>query len=195
MVNRPPPGSMPGMVPPDVASMMEAGFAQQAQQQKTSITQAPAQSGQTLGQQTGMTPSQQGFQPQHTPRDLGSPTEELKMAASDVAESLVSIPQSILEMLGLGRPPKDPEEQSKLQQFHQGWQRLTADQQAVANQRIQAEKQRKEAENEMAKQKKEQQAQQKAQQSQSFVPQGKLSGQAALDKMQQDRKGMGGASG
>lgn len=199
MINRPPPGSVPGMVPPDVASMMEAGFAQQAQQQKTHISQAPSNSGagfgQSAGQQTGMPPSQQGFQPQHTPREMTSPVDEAKMAVSDVKEGVLSIPQSLLDMLGLGRPPKDPEEQAKLQQFHQGWQRLTAEEQQVSAERIQAEKQRKEAEEEMEKQKTAQEEQMKSQQDQNFIPHGKVSGQAALDKMQQDRKGMGGASG
>lgn len=201
MVNRPPPGSMPGMIPPDVASMMEAGFAQQAQQQKTHITQAPSSSGPSLGQQLGMqqggasSPATQGFQTQHAPREMGSPVDEVKMAGSDIVESLMSIPQSVLDMLGLGRPPKTPEEQSKLQQFHQNWKQLDAEQQQVAQQRIQAEQQRKEAEEEMERQKKEQEEQMKAQQNENFIPQGKVSGQAALDKMQQDRKGMGGASG
>lgn len=203
MINRPPPGSMPGMIPPDVASMMEAGFAQQAQQQKTNIAQAPQMQGQSLAQQAGLTPSQQGlggvagqgFQHQHAPREMGTPIEELQMAGSDFVEGLLSIPQAIMDMLGLGRQPKDPEEQSKLKQFHSSWNQLDAEQQQVARHRIEAEKQRKEAEAEMERQKKEQEAQLKAQQNQNFIPNGKVSGQAALDKMQQDRKGMGGASG
>jgi hypothetical protein len=198
MINRPPPGSIP-MTPPDVTSMMEQGFAQQAQQQKTHITQAPNVSGQgtvqQIGQQMGMPPSQPGFQHQHKPRELGTPVEELQMAGQDIVEGLQSIPQSFLDLLGLKRPPKTPEEQAQLQQFHQRWQSLDAEQQQVAKQRIEAEKQRKEAEEEMERQKKAQEAEMKKQQAQNFIPQGKVSGQAALQKMQQDRKGMGGASG
>lgn len=198
-----PPGSMPGMVPPDVKSMMEQGFAQQAVKQKTNIAQAPSSSGPGVAAQAGLTASQankpgapQGFQHQHTPRGMGTPTEEAKMAVSDVAEGLMSIPQSFLNMMGLGRMPKTPEEKAQLQQFKQGWDQLTAGQQEASQQRIQAEKQRWDTMLEMEKQEKLQKKKMEEQQNQqNFIPHGKVSGQAALQKMQQDRKGMGGASG
>ncbi len=198
-----PPGSMPGMVPPDVKSMMEQGFAQQAVKQKTNITQAPSSSGPGVAAQAGLTASQankpgapQGFQHQHTPRGMGTPTEEAKMAVSDVAEGLLSIPQSILDMLGLGRPAKDPQEQAELKTFHERHKALDDQQKRVFDQRMEAEKQKKEADEEMKKQKELQKKKMEEQQnSQNFIPHGKVSGQAALQKMQQDRKGMGGASG
>lgn len=200
---KPPPGSVPGMVPPDVSSMMAEGMMQKAQQQKTNIQQAAQQSSPSLAQQTGLSPFQgqsgqqgnQGFQHQHKPRDLGSFTDEAKMAVSDIAEGVMSIPQAFLDMLGLKRPPKTPEEQAKLQQFHQRYQQQTQEVQQITNQRVQAETQRKKAEEEQKEMMKKQQEEQKKAESQSFIPHGKVSGQAALDKMQQDRKGMGGASG
>lgn len=187
MINRPPPGSIPGQVPPDVASMMEAGFAQQAQQQKTNITQAPQ-----LGNSQQ---ASQPFQPQQTPRDVGTFTEEAQAAVTDVAEGMQNLVfDTVKDILGLKREPKDPEEQAKLKEFHQGWQQLTAEQQQVAKQRLQAEQQRKQMMQEEEEMRKQQEKQMK-EQNELKVPMGKVSGQAALDKMQQDRKGMGGASG
>jgi uncharacterized protein with von Willebrand factor type A (vWA) domain len=193
MPQRPPPGSMPGMVPPDVASMMEQGFAQQAQQQKTSIQQAPQ-----LGSNANPLQQQpaQPFQHQQSPREVGTLTEEAKMVVTDVAEGVRDAAVDMVkDILGLRREPKSQEEVAKMQQFHQSWKNLDAQQQQAAQNRLRAEQQRKEMQAEMDKQKKEQEAAAKAQQDQNFVPHGKVSGQAALDKMQQDRKGMGGASG
>jgi len=170
--------------------MMEQGFAQQAQQQKTQIQQAPQ-----LGSQQDPTQTQQQFQHQHKPRDVGSMTEEAQMAVKDVADALVNLPTDMIKnTLGLKRDPKDPEEMAKLRQFHQGWTQLDAQQQAVAQQRLQSEAQRKEMMTQEDEAKKEQEKQMKQEQSFS-MPHGKVTGQAALDKMNNDRKGMGGASG
>lgn len=193
----PPPGSMP--MSPDVSSMMQSGMAQKlagntgggqpSAQQMQSMQQA-------MGGKAGVSGSQ--FQPQQTPRPLGTVQEEAQRAVTDVAEGIVNVPKEIvndiLTMLGLGRLPKTPDEQSQIQQFHQNWQRLDAEQQQVANMRIQEEMQRKE----MIRQEDEMKAAQQKQAEQQDglnMPGGKRTGQGALDKMQQDRKSMGGASG
>jgi hypothetical protein len=187
MIPKPPPGSIPGQVPSDVASMMEAGFAQSAQQQKTNIQYAPQSSNQQQGSQS--------FQHQQTPRDVGTLTEEATAVVTDVAEGVKNLVfDSVKDILGLKREPKTPEEQAKLQHFHQGWQRLSAEEQLVAQQRLQAEQQRKEMMAQEEEMKKQQEAEMKKQ-NEFVVPMGKVSGQAAVDKMNQDRKGMGGASG
>ncbi len=179
----PPPGAMPSMMPsPDVASMMQQGMAQKMSGGN------PAQAQQMMGAMGGQgAPGTSGFQHQHTPREVTDFSDELKRAGQDLFESFKGI-------LGLERPPKSPDEVAELQQFHQKWQGLSAEQQSVAQERIQAEMQRKE----MMRQEDEMKAQQEAQeeqQNQLVTPHGKVTGQGALDKLQQDRKGMGGASG
>lgn len=194
---KPPPGSIPGQIPSDVMSMMEEGMMQKAQGQKTAVPTAIQQStsGSAQSPTNLVSTSQANFQHQQTPRDVGSFTDEAKAAVTDVAEGLFNFPLDILKnILGLNRDPKTPEEKAKLQQFHQGWQQLSQEQQQVAQQRLQAEAQRKEMMQQQEEAKKQQEEEMKKQQS-IDVPHGKVSGQAALDKMQQDRKGMGGASG
>lgn len=190
MPNKPPPGSVPGQAPPDIGSMMEAGMMQQAQAQHTNVPVVPEPS--EAGQ-----PQQTSFQHQQQPRDVGTLGEETKMMASDVVEGLKNLPFDIIrDILGLKREPKTPEELAQLQSFHQNYQNLDEQQQQVARQRLQAEAERKQLEEEekLARKRQEEEAKKQADQ-QNFIPQGKVSGQAALDKMQQDRKGMGGASG
>lgn len=130
--------------------------------------------------------AQMGGQQQQQARPVGTIKEEAVMMVTDIFEAFK-------DALGLKRPPKTPEEQAKLQQFHQKWQGLDMEQQQVAQMRIQQEMQRKQ----MQEQEDAMRAQQEAQSKQQgfSMPGGKVSGQGALDKMQQDRKGMGGASG
>lgn len=159
------------------ALMAEQGLAQ-SQSGKASSSSAPVQ-------------------PSTPPREVGTITEEAQRMVMDAAEGIGNIPQemmqSVLDMLGLARPPKDPEEQAKLQQFFQNFQRLDAEQQQAFQMRMQQEAQRKE----MLHQEEEMKAAQEkqAQEQGLSVPGGKVSGQGALDAMNQQRKGMGGASG
>ena len=171
----------------DVMEMMEQGAMQQAQGQKTNVP--------TATQPADPKQSSQPFQHQQKPRDVGTFQEEAKQAVADIAEGLRNLPFDIIkDILGLNREPKTPEEMAKLQQFHQGWQQLSSEQQQVAGQRLQAEEQRQEMFAQMEEEKKQQEDEAKKQ-NDLVVPQGKVSGQAAMQKMQQDRKGMGGASG
>lgn len=185
------------MPSPDVASMMQQGMMQKAQGQKANIQYAPNVANNALAQQMGMQGQngQQpggdaGFQHQQAPREMGTIQEEALMAVQDIGKGLLEV----INILGLGRAPKDPQEQAKLQQFHQRWQQLSQEEQQVAQQRLQANQQRKEVFEQEAQAKKQQEEEMKKKQ-QLEIPQGKVSGQAALDKMNKDRKGMGGASG
>lgn len=148
--------------------------------------------------QSGKAPSSSApGQPSTPPREVGTITEEAQRMVTDVAEGIGNIPQEmiqgVLDMLGLARPPKNPEEQAKLQQFFQNYQRLDAEQQQAFQMRMQQEAQRKE----MIRQEEEAKAAQREQaEAQGMsVPGGKVPGQGALDAMNQQRKGMGGASG
>ena len=162
----PPPGSVPGMMPLPEEALM----------------------GHVMNQKSNSSTSQQSnFQHQQTPREVSTVADEVARMGQDLFAAFK-------DLLGLGRPPKTQEELAQLQQFHQTWEGLTAEQQAAAQERIQKELERTELvkqEDEMKKA----QAEQEAQQDELVIPQGKVSGDAALQKMQQDRKGMGGVSG
>lgn len=166
----PPPGSLGGAPSPDQQ--------QQLQQMMGQSTTVPSVSPSTAA-----------------PRELGTPVEEAKRAVQDVAEGITQLPQEflngILASIGIQRAPQTPEEQAKLQQFHHNLQRLDAEQLQAFQMRMQQEEQRKE----MLRQQDEMKAQQEQQAQGVSVPGGKRTGQGALDKLQQDRKGMGGASG
>lgn len=171
-----PPGSMPSMPPSaDIGQMMMESMAKKSGKQGQQQLQQQAM--QQMSGQTG-----QAQQPK--PRPVGTPMEELKMAVGDIFEQFKFL-------LGLQRPPKTPEEEAQLQQFHQNWQRLDAEQQQVAQMRLQEEMQRKQMMEQEERMKKAQEEQMKQQQDLQ-IPQGKVSGQAAVDKMNQQRKGLGG---
>lgn len=176
----PPPGAAPQSLSPDQM--------QQMQQTMTGKTQ----SGGAAGSQTSST-----AQPPKPPREMGSLTDEAQRAVQDVSQGILHLPlellHGVMQMLGLQREPKTPEEQQRLQQFHQNMQRLNAEQMQAFQVRMQQEQQRKE----MMRQEEEMRAAQRQQaESQGMsVPGGKVSGQGALDAMNQQRKGMGGASG
>lgn len=140
-------------------------------------------------------PNEQTFQHQQQPREVGTPAQEVQRVVNDVKDQLGQLPMEMIkDVLGIHRDPKSPEEVAKVRRFHQTWQQLDVDQQAVAKQRLHAEAERKRIIQEKIELKKEQEIK-TVQQKQFTIPQGKVSGQAALDKMQKDRKGMGGASG
>lgn len=167
----PPPGSMPSM------SLNEDAMEAMGNQMSQASGQLPVNSGQQAQQPTA----------QQQPRDVLSVQQEVVRMGTDLFEAFK-------DSLGLGRPPKTQEELAQLQQFHQSWQSLDAQQQQAAQMRLQQEMQRKQMMEQEEEMKKAEEAK-KQQEEQVVIPQGKRSGQAALDKMMQDRKGMGGASG
>lgn len=174
--HQPPPGAMPS---PDVASMMQQAMSQKSQQSgSSSMGQAPAGAGTQSGQPTT-------FQHQHEPRAVGSFSDEAERAIMDIYHQFK-------DLLGLRRPPKSPEEKAQLQQFHHKYQSLDAEQQQAFQLRMQQEQQRKEIIRQEEEAKAAQKAQAEAQSQELNMPGGKVSGQAAMDKMQRDRKGLGG---
>ncbi len=195
-----PPGSMSSQLgSPDVSSMM-----QQAMAQKGSSGQASSGSGgqmpsmnnkqaQQMMKQMGGKGAGQGqvAGAQQQARSVGSPLEEAKRMVTDVPKEITD---NVTTILGLGKANIDPEKAAKMKQFHGKWQQLTQQEQMAAQERIQKEQARKqqmEQEEQMKKQKEMQEKQNKSLQ----MPTGKQSGQKAVQKMQDDRQRMGGASG
>ena len=194
---KPSPRAMPSLGQPDVSSMMQqlgqgakgkgqsgmpGGTAQQLQQLSTT-----GQSGAQQGQQSTQ------FQPQQKPRAVGTFGEEVQRMGADVVQTIY---RNFKDILGLTRPPKTPEEAAKLKQFHQGWQRLTQAEQQEAQKRLQREHQRRQMQEQEEMAKKQKAAQEKAQRDSQISAPGKKSGRArATQKLQDDRKRMGGASG
>lgn len=177
----PPPGSMPpGFASPDMQSMM----GQMGKGQK------PGQGTSPFG---GMTP---GSGQQKAPRPVGTPVQEAKYMAEDVAKGLLSVLPDFMQDILHTRPTDTPEQAAKKRQMLQRYNQLTQEQQQFVQQQYQkqAEEKKKREEEEM---KKKQEAEQKAAQDELPVPQGKKTGEGmpgasnkkrAITKLQNDRK-------
>jgi hypothetical protein len=177
---------------PDVSSMMDQMNAMQGGPAGQSGSTSPL--GQTGSGQLGNSLASQmpGQQSQKPARPLGTPVQEAKYLAEDVAQGVLSLmPDFMQNMLGL-KPTDTPEEAAKKKQVLQRYQQLNAEQQQYVQQQYQkrAEEQRKQEEETI---RKKQEEQQKAAQSNTVAPQGKQTGagaQGAVKKLQDDRQKM-----
>jgi hypothetical protein len=136
------------------------------------------------------------------PREIGSITEELvNRPAQDIFKGLKSI-FDLNSLLGLPQAEDDPQTKARKQQMLQRYNKLSDEQQAVARQKYQESMQKKQAEEQEKQAKKQQEEQQKSQT--INVPSGTKKGpegpggskkQKAVNKLQQDRKTLGGPKG
>lgn len=185
---------------------LEENAFQQAMGQKALGQQATAASQSTTGgsalqpgQLPGQLPGQQpGAQPPQ-PREVSTiPDELVKRPAKDIVQGLKSI-FDINTLLGIDPTKDDPQTQARKKQQLQRWQSLNQEQQQYAQQLFQ-EKMKKKQQAEQEEQMKKQQEQQR--QAQSFempsspkkgpVGPGGSGKKAAVTKLEQDRKTLGG---
>lgn len=156
--SRPPGGGGMPQLSPDMASMMSQF--------------APGQKNQQ-GQAAGSTAANT-TQPQKPARPIGSPLQEAKYFAQDVATGLTDVlPDAVQEVLGMQL--NDPQQQARRKQMLEKYNQLTDQDKAYADRLLAQEKQKKEQE-EIARQQREKQKAQEKQQSAPTVPAGKKSG-------------------
>lgn len=199
---------MPGAKPAVRPRLSGAGFNQgfgevNEHMDQQAVQQSVQQKG--LGQQSaqqGTPPAQQPLaqqQPQ-TPREV-TPRQELKWFGQDIAKGLLSF-FDLNAVLQIDPVQEDPQKKAKKQQLHQRYQRLTQEEQQYVQQKYKAEMEKKQQE-EQEKQLQEQQKQQQEAQN-LVVPSSPKKGpvgpggsgkQRAVNKLQQDRKSLGGPSG
>jgi hypothetical protein len=183
-------------------SAMQAAMQQKAlaQQTTTATPTPPAGAGGIPGAPATMPGAAPGPGPGQ-PREVGSLAEELvTRPLQDVGKELKSF-VDINNLLGIDPVKDDPQTQAHKKRLHQGWNKLTQEDQAYVQQKFQQETKIKQQEKE-AEQLKEQQ---KAQQSQDLViPTGVKKGaegpggskkKQATQRLQQDRKTLGGPKG
>jgi predicted RND superfamily exporter protein len=186
----------------DEAALKAASQQKQLSQQQSSTQNASGKSGTNpLAQHTdALSQKSEGqgtFQPQK-PRGVGTLTQELvKRPAQDIVKGLKSI-FDIKALLGINTADT-PEEQAKKQQLHQRFQKLTDEQQQVAQKNYQEEMQKKKLEMEEEEKKKQAEAEQNAQalappSAPKKGPVGPASGQSKKQKsqtqLQQSRQGL-----
>ena len=183
----PPPGAMPsGMGSPDISSLMED--ATNGAQQTTSQSAASASS-------SVVSPPGHGAS-QKTARPIGSPTQEAKYLANDVAGGLFDLLPPVIKNLVSPNPTDSPEESMKKKQMFQRYTQLNSEQQAYVSKKLQAEQVEKQKQHEEEMRQKQLAAQQS---SELPVPEGKKTGEAAMgggksnksqtiSKLQNDRK-------
>lgn len=181
----------------DEAAMQAASKQKQLTQQQSSTQQASGKSGtnpllspQSATGQKNQTPDGGGkgtFQPEK-PREVGNLGDELiKRPLADIKKGLASF-FDLNALLGIN-PGDTPEEQAHKKSMHQRFQKLTEEQQQVAQKKYQAEMQKKKMEQEEAEQKRQEE---EAKQSQPIAapsstkkgPVGPASGQSKKQKTQ-----------
>jgi hypothetical protein len=189
--NGPPPGSMPpGFSSPDMQSMM----GDMTGNQKT------GKSGQSGSSPIPFPGTQAGQQ--KSPRPIGTPLEEAKYMAEDVAQGLLSLLPDFMQSILHTKSTDTPEEAAKKRQMLQRYNQLNAEEQQYVQKQYQkkAEEQKKKEEEEV---KKKQEEEQKAAENELPMPQGKQTGEGvpgaskknnALTKMQNDRKKLSNAA-
>lgn len=152
------------------------------------VGQAQASAGQlqSLQQQAGLSSGDQ-------PREVGTVGEELvKRPLNDIAKGIRSI-FSIDNLLGNESSQPDPEKQAKKKMIHQRFNQLSAEEQAVARERFQAEIERKQRMAEEDEMRKQQEAQQKTVQMPASPQKGPGGSkkQQAMQQLQDDRTKIG----
>ena len=195
---RPMGGFNPGMGAPsehlDEGAMKAAGQQKQLTQQQSSTQPASGKSG------TNPLPTQQpdAPTPADKPREVSSLGEELvKRPLQDIKKGLASI-FSVKDLLGINTDDT-PEEQAKKKSTHQRFQKLTEEQQQVAQKKYQEKMQKEKIEQEEEERKKQEK---EAQEQNAIVaptsikkgPVGPASGQSKKQKtqstLQQSRQGL-----
>lgn len=166
-------------------------------QQGTSSTQSTT-GGSALGSHTQPPPAAQPVKP----RPIGSLADELVVRpAQDIGKGLLSL-FDINTLLGVNAQKDDPQTQAKKKQMLQRWNQLDEEDQAQVKKRYQETMQKKQQEEKEEQAKKQQAEQAKAQQ--VVVPSSPKKGpigpggtgkQRAVNKLEQDRKTLGGPKG
>lgn len=179
----------------EINEHMDQQALQQAVQQK-SLGQQATHTGTTSTSQTHPhTQTPQGEAPQ--PREV-SPAQELQWFGQDILQGLASF-FDINAAFQIDPVKHDPEKQAKKKQLHHRFQELTQEEQKYAQEKYQEEMKKKQEE-EQEKQLRAQQEQQQAAQ-ELHVPSspqkgpvgpGSSSKQKAMNKLQHDRKTLGG---
>ncbi len=169
---------------------MEQALQQKALSQQQAGSSGPVPASQSVGQTS--TPKE--------PRPIGTVSDELKLIPKDILDETKNL-LNITNWLGLNQEAKDPEEMSKRKQAHSRYEKLTADERAVAQQMYEAELKKRQA----AEEETEQRKQLEAQRSEEYViPSGPQKGpvgpagsgkQKAAQKIERDRKTIRGPSG
>lgn len=184
-------------------SVKQKALTQQTNDPATAQAAAQGQSAHAQQPGQGQFPGQQpGGAPPRPPREVSSIADELiTRPAHDIIQELTSF-FSLNTWLGIKPPnPDDPQEVARKKQMHQRWQKLNDEQQEVAKRRYQEEMQKKKTLEEEEQRKKQMEEQQKAQtlempsspQKGPVGPAGSKK-QKAVQKLQQDRKTLGGPS-
>jgi len=181
----------------DEAAMETAVQQKSLAQQSTSSAQSDT-GGSALGAQ-GQSPQAQSAAQPPKPREVGSIKDELVVRPiQDVAAGLKSI-FDINQLLGINPDQDDPQTKLRKQQMLQRWQKLEAEDQEVAKRIFQRDMQKRQQEEQEKEIRKQQEEERKNQQmvipsspSKGPVGPGGQKKPAAVMKLEQDRKTLGG---
>lgn len=177
-------------------ALQQKQLSQQATSAAQSTTGGSALQMQQLAQQAG---SAQAARAPVTPREVSSIKDELlKRPAQDIATQLKAF-VDINALLGINPEKDDPQTQAKKKAVLNRWQKLDAEQKEIAQKFFQEKMQKKKQEQQEEEAKKQQKAQ--AEQQQLVMPSSPKKGpvgpggsgkKAAVSKLEQDRKTLGG---